>query len=107
MAPASVRIGGMKEMDPKDSRDQAEAMAATRRIMARAKLEFMGDEEAVPGVFTEEDREFLAEDSDEQDLEDHETFESWHSVMGTDPGAALQELRQGVYDRVMEGLKGL
>lgn len=82
-------------------------MAATRRIMARAKLEFMGDEDTVPGVFTDEDREFLGEDSDEQDLKDHGTFESWHSAMGTDPDAALDELRQGVYDRVMEGLKGL
>ena len=97
----------MSDMEPKDSRDQAEAMAATRRIMARAKLEFMGDEDTVPGVFTDEDREFLGEDSDEQDLEDHEIFESWHSAMGTDPDAALDELRQGVYDRVMEALKGL
>lgn len=97
----------MTHMDPKDSRSQAEAMAATRRIMARAKLEFMGDEDAVPGVFTEEDREFLAEDSEQEEREDHEIFESWHSNMGTDPDAALQELRQGVYDRVMEGLKGL
>lgn len=97
----------MTQMDPKDSRDQAEAMAATRRIMARAKIEFMGDEDMVPGIFTEEDREFLAEDSEDEEREDHETFESWHSTMGTDPDTALQELRQGVYDRVMEGLKGL
>jgi hypothetical protein len=94
-------------MDPRDSRDQAEAMAAARRIMARAKLEFMGDEDAVPGIFTEEDREFLGEDSEEQESEDLATFESWHSEMGTDPEAAMQELRQGVYDRIMEGLKGV
>lgn len=94
-------------MDPRSSRDQAEAMAATRRIMARAKLEFMGDEDAVPGVFTEDDREFLADDSEEQEREDGEIFESWHSAMGTDPEAAMQELRQGIYDRVMERLKGI
>ncbi|WP_047866684.1 hypothetical protein [Rubrobacter aplysinae] len=99
--------GGTDGMDPGNSRDQAEAMAATRRIMARAKLEFMGDEDAVPGIFTEEDREFLGDDSEEQEREDHETFEAWHSTMGTDPEAALQELRQGVYDRIMEGLKGV
>lgn len=94
-------------MDPQSSRDQAEAMAAARRIMARAKLEFMGDEDAVPGVFTEDDREFLADDSDEQEREDQEIFETWHSTMGTDPVAAMQELRQGIYDRVMERLKGV
>lgn len=94
-------------MDPRSSRDQAEAMAATRRIMARVKLEFMGDEDTVPGIFTEEDREFLGEDSEEQDDEDLATFEAWHSAMGTDPDAAMQELRQGLYDRIMEGLKGL
>lgn len=94
-------------MDPRSSRDQAEAMAAARRIMARTKLEFMGDEDAVPGVFTEDDREFLADDSDEQEREDHEIFEAWHSTMGTDPDAAIQELRQGIYDRVMERLKGV
>ena len=94
-------------MNPKDSQDQAEAMAATRRIMARAKLEFMGDEDAVPGIFTDEDREFLAEDSEDEEQQDREIFDSWHSAMGTDPEAALQELRQGVYDRIMKGLKGL
>jgi len=94
-------------MDPGSSRNQAAAMAATRRIMARTKLEFMGDEDAVPGIFTEEDREFLDEDSEEQEGEDLATFESWHSAMGTDPEAAMQELRQGLYDRVMEGLKGV
>lgn len=82
-------------------------MAATRRIMARTKIEFMGDEEAVPGIFTEEDREFLGEDSEEQEQEDLETFEAWHSAMGTDPDAALQELRQGLYDKIMNSLKGL
>lgn len=94
-------------MDPNRSRDQAEAMAATRRIMARVKLEFMGDEDAVPGVFTEEDREFLAEDSEAQEREDQETFEAWHSTMGTDPETAMQELRQMLYDRVMQRLKGV
>lgn len=82
-------------------------MAATRRIMARVKLEFMGDEDAVPGVFTEEDREFLAEDSEAQEREDQETFEAWHSTMGTDPETAMQELRQMLYDRVMQRLKGV
>lgn len=97
----------MSEMEPRSSRDQAEAMAATRRIMARVKLEFMGDEDAVPGIFTEEDREFLDEDSEEQEAEDLATFEAWHSTIGTDPDAAMQELRQGLYDRIMEGLKGV
>lgn len=82
-------------------------MAATRRIMARVKLEFMGDEDAVPGIFTEEDREFLAEESPELEAEDRETFEAWHSTMGTDPGVAMQDLRQVLYDRVMERLKGV
>ncbi len=93
-------------MDPRDSRDQAEALAATRRIMARTKVEFMGDEDTVPGIFTEDDREFLGEDSEEQESEDLATFAAWHSAMGTDPEAAMQELRQGLYDRIMEGLKG-
>ncbi len=98
---------GTNGMDPGNSRDQAEALAATRRIMARTKVEFMGDEDAVPGIFTEEDREFLSEDSEEQEREDAETFEAWHATMGTDPEAAMQELRQGLYDRIMEGLKGV
>lgn len=93
-------------MDPRDSRDQAEALAATRRIMARTKVEFMGDEDTVPGIFTEDDREFLGEDSEEQESEDLATFAAWHSAMGTDPETAMQELRQGLYDRIMEGLKG-
>ena len=97
----------MSEMEPRSSRDQAEAMAATRRIMARVKLEFMGDEDVVPGIFTEDDREFLSEDSEEQEVEDLATFDNWHSAMGTDSEAAMQELRQGIYDRVMEGLKGV
>lgn len=94
-------------MDPNSSREQAEALATTRRILARAKVEFMGDEETVPGVFTEEDRELLSEDSDEQELQDNETFEAWHAAMGTDSATAMQELRQSVYDRVMNSLKGL
>ncbi len=53
-------------MDPTRPGDQAEALAATRRILARLKLEILGDEDAPPGVFTGEDRELLEGDTAER-----------------------------------------
>ena len=48
-------------MDPTQPGHQAGALAATRRILARLKLEILGDEDGVPGVLTGEDRELLGE----------------------------------------------
>ncbi len=91
----------MEEMEPTRVEDQARAMAATRRIMAREKLELLGDEDALPGVFTEEDRDLLAGDEEELQQEDLRTFSAWHAARGTDPDTAFEELRQRLYDRVM------
>lgn len=88
-------------MEPTRVEDQARALAATRRIMAREKLELLGDEDAIPGVFTGEDRELLAGDDEGLRREDVRTFSAWHAARGTDPDTAFEELRQRLYDRVM------
>jgi hypothetical protein len=93
-------------MDPNQTKAQAEALAATRRMLAREKLEILGDEEVLPGVFTGEDRTLLEGDSEEQRQEDLRIFEEWHRSLGTDPESALQEMRRRVYDRVMSRLPG-
>ncbi len=75
-------------MDPTRPGDQAEALAATRRILARLKLEILGDEDAPPGVFTGEDRELLEGDTAERRRDDLRVFVTWHAALGTDPDAA-------------------
>ena len=96
----------MEGRDPGDPGSQAEALAAARRILARLKLELLGDEDALPGAFTEEDRELLKDDSGEQQLEDLKTFATWHESLGTDPEAALLEMRERLYNQVMNQLPG-
>ncbi len=93
-------------MDPTQPGDQAEALAATRRILARLKLEILGDEDALPGVFTGEDRELLEGDTAERRRDDLRVFLTWHAALGTDPDAALDELRERTYERVMGRLGG-
>lgn len=85
---------------------QAAALAASRRILARLKLELLGDEDAMPGVFTEEDRELLAGDSEELQVEDLQTFADWHEALDSDPEAALLAMRERLYERIMGGLPG-
>ena len=96
----------MEGRDPREPEAQAEALVAARRILARLKLELLGDEDALPGIFTEEDRELLKDDSEEQQVEDLRVFAAWHESLGTDPEAALLEMRGRLYEQIVGGLPG-
>jgi len=74
--------------------------------VARLKLEILGDEDALPGVFTDEDRELLRGDTAERRRDDLRVFAAWHAALGTDPDAALDEMRERTYERVMGRLGG-
>ncbi len=50
-------------MDPERTEAQAEALLATRRILARVKLELLESGENLASELTEEDRELLAHDT--------------------------------------------
>ena len=74
-------------MDPERTEAQAEALLATRRILARLKLELLETGEDLAGELTEEDRQLLAHDTEwraEDDL--LRIFAEWHGALGTDPG---------------------
>lgn len=85
----------MGGMDPTQTGSQARALASTRRILAVMKLEVSGSEEAL----TEHDRDLMKGYDAEQLAEDLRLFAEWHKVLGTDPEAALAEMRS----RVREG----
>ncbi|MDP9476198.1 MAG: hypothetical protein M3R38_11050 [Actinomycetota bacterium] len=78
-------------MDPQSTEDQAKALAATRRILAVMRLEAAGGEEA---ALTDRDRELLEGYDAERLTEDLRTFAEWHHALGTDPDAALAEMRE-------------
>jgi hypothetical protein len=81
-------------MDPEQTQAQAEALLATRRILARLKLELLESGEDLASELTEEDRELLAHDTEWRAQDDLRVFAEWHDALGTDPGAALQEMRK-------------
>lgn len=85
----------MGGMDLTQIGSQARALASTRRILAVMKLEVSGSEEAL----TEHDRDLMKGYDAEQLAEDLRLFAEWHKVLGTDPEAALAEMRS----RVREG----
>jgi hypothetical protein len=58
-------------VDPERTEAQAEALLATRRILARLKLELLEAGEDLAGELTEDDLRIFAE---------------WHGALGTDPG---------------------
>jgi hypothetical protein len=50
-------------MEPEQTEVQAEALLATRRILARLKLDLLESGEDLASELTEEDRELLAHDT--------------------------------------------
>lgn len=83
-------------MDLSRNASQARALAATRRIMAVMRLEVSGG----GGALTEQDRSLLEGYDLERLAGDLGVFAEWHGAVGTDPDAALAEMRR----RVGEGL---
>ena len=78
-------------MDPERTEAQAEALLATRRILARLKLELLETGEDLAGELTEEDR-LLAHDTEWRAEDDLRIFAEWHGALGTDPRVALREM---------------
>lgn len=85
-------------MDPSRNESQARALAATRRIMAVMRLEVSGD----GGALTEQDRSLLEGYDSERLAGDLGVFAEWHGAMGTDPDAALAEMRRRIGEEVSE-----
>ena len=81
-------------MDPERTEAQAEALLATRRILARLKLELLETGEDLASELTEEDRQMLAHDTEWRAEDDLRVFAEWHGALGTDPGVALWEMRE-------------
>jgi hypothetical protein len=79
-------------MDPQRAEAQAEALLATRRILARLKLELLESGEDLASERTEEDRELLAHDTRWRAEDDLRVFAEWHGALGTDPEVALREM---------------
>ena len=72
------------------------ALRASRRLIARIKCEVCGGVEmaAARGVLSANDAQIIEEDTEAQHLGDLALFRGWHRRRGTDPEAALQELRR-------------
>ena len=79
-------------MDPQRAEAQAEALLATRRILARLKLVLLESGEDLASERTEEDRELLAHDTRWRAEDDLRVFTKWHGALGTDPEVALREM---------------
>ncbi len=90
-------------MDPQRTEAQAEALLATRRILARLKLELLENREDLASELTEEDRQMLAHDTEWRAEDDLRVFAEWHGALGTDPEVALWEMKE----RLRGGSKGL
>ncbi len=82
----------MGGMDPTQIGLQARALASTRRILSVVKLEVCGGEEAL----TEQDRDLMKGYDAERLAEDLRLFAEWHEALGTDPEAALAEMRSRI-----------
>ena len=83
-------------MDPEytdaQAKAQAEALLATRRILARLKGGLLESGEELADGPTEEDRELLAHDTEFRAEDDLRVFAEWHAALGTDPQAALLQM---------------
>lgn len=86
----------MDPMEPQESEDQAAALLASRRILARMKLELVDRGEASSELFTDQDRELLRADTESRLREDFAAFARWHESLGTDPEEALSEMRRSL-----------
>jgi hypothetical protein len=81
-------------VDPDRTEAQAEALLATRRILARLKLELLENREDLASELTEEDRQMLAHDTEWRAEDDVQVFAEWHRALGTGPELALWEIRE-------------
>jgi hypothetical protein len=79
-------------VDPERTQAQAEALLATRRILARIKLELHESGEDLAAELTEEDRQMPAHDTEWRAEDDLQVFAEWHDALGTDPEVALREM---------------
>ena len=79
-------------MDPEQTEAQAEALLATRRILARLKLELLESGEDLAGELTEEDRQMIAHDTEWRAQDDLRVFAEWDGALGTDPEMALRKM---------------
>lgn len=73
-------------MDPTSTEDQAEALSATRRALARIELAIFH------GFCTVEDRELLEDDSERRQIDDLRVFAEWHAVLGTNSSTVPREM---------------
>jgi hypothetical protein len=81
-------------VDPERTEAQAEALLATRRILARLKLELLESGEDLASELTEEDRQMLVHDTVWRAEDDLRVFTEWHRALGTDSEVALWEMRE-------------
>lgn len=72
------------------------ALRATRRLIARIKCDACGGVEPAMarGVLSANDAQIVEEDTVAQRLGDLALFRRWHRRRGTDPEAALEELKR-------------
>jgi hypothetical protein len=71
-------------------------LRATRRLIARIKCEACGGVRPATAwrVLNAYDAQIIEEDTEAQHECDLALFRRWHQRRGTDPGAALEELRR-------------
>ncbi len=67
-------------MDPERTQAQAEALLATRRILARLKLELLESGEDLASGLTEDDPELLAHNTQWRAQDDLRVFAEWHTA---------------------------
>jgi hypothetical protein len=67
-------------VDPERTQAQAEALLATRRILARLKLELLESGEDLASGLTEEDPELLAHNTQWRAQDDLRVFAEWHTA---------------------------
>lgn len=78
-----VREGKMVVVDPERTQAQAEALLATRRILARMELELLERGEELAKELTDEDWEVLEHDTEWRADDDLRVFAQWHAALGT------------------------
>jgi hypothetical protein len=67
-------------VDPERTQAQAEALLATRRILAKLKLELLESGEDLASGLTEEDPELLAHNTQWRAQDDLRVFAEWHTA---------------------------
>jgi hypothetical protein len=72
------------------------ALRATRRLIARIKCDACGGVQQATAwhVLNADDAQIIEEDTEAQQECDLALFRRWHQRRGTDPGAALEELKR-------------